>query len=505
MRRHGWYVILAVMGCLLLVALGTASAAEGLQGDQCVIAAGEVIDSDLYIACNTLTIEGTIRGDLIGSAWSTVIASQGVVSGDIWLLGGQLRIEGTVEDDIRFGGVDLDLTGNARLSPGSDVSAAALNVEIWDGATVPGDLLVFGYQAVVRGDVRGSVSFNGSALIIGGRVAGNVYAHVGSGESSPTFIPFPFPFTVSFQTPGLAVRPDGVIGGNLTYTGARPGNINGQIGGTINFTLDQPRPDITQPVPEETVQPGDLVVRYLNATLTDVLTLLAAGVLVMIVAPAWIREPARLIPRQLAPSFGWGMILALLAVPVGLLVLLISVLIVVVLSVVTLGGFTGMGLLLMLIVNTLTIGGFSFVILFVARLVFAYLFGSRLARRLTGMDDRLAYNLLSLLLGALFYALVVNVPLPVIGLLINGVAIFIGLGALALHARQVYQRAFRPYPPPAPRPVPVPSPALEALEALRGETPPPPPDSDEHPGPGMTNLPPGFNWWRSERDDEAQG
>lgn len=503
MRRHGWYGILAVLGSLLLVALNTASAAEGLQGDQCVIAADEVIESDLYIACNTLTIEGTIQGDLIGGAWSAVIAPRGVVAGDIWLLGGQLRIEGTVEDDIRFGGVDLDLTGNARLSPGSDVAAAALNVEIWDGASVPGDLLVFGYQTVVRGGVEGDVSFNGSALIIGGRVAGDVYARVGSGESSPTFIPFPFPFTVSFQTPGLAVRPEGVIGGNLTYSGARPGNINGQIGGTIAFTLDQPRPDLTQPVPEETVQPGELVMRYLNAALTDVLTLLAAGVLVMVAAPAWVREPARLIPRQLAPSFGWGLILALLAVPVGLLVLLISVLIVVLLSVTTLGGFTAMALLLMLIVNTLTVGGFSFVILFVARLVFVYLFGSRLARRLTGMDDRLAYNLLALVLGAALYALLANVPLPVIGLIINAVAIFVGLGALALHARQLYQRAFRPYTPP-PRPVTIPSTALEALEALRGETPPPPPDSDEHPAPGMANLPAGFNWWRSQWEDEEQ-
>jgi len=503
MRRHRWYVILAVVGGLLLATLGIASAAEDLQGDQCAIAAGEIIESDLYVACNTLMVEGVIQGDLIGGAWSTVIAPRGRVSGDIWLAGGQLQIEGTVGDDVRFAGVDLDLTDNARLGPGSAVSAVALNVEVWDGATVPGDLLVFGYQAVVRGAVEGDVSFNGSALIIDGSVAGDVYARVGSGESAPAFIPFPFPFTVSFQTPGLAVRPEGVIGGNLTYSGAQPGNIEGQIGGTITFTLDQPRPDITQPALEEPVQPADLAARYLETVLTDVLTLMAAGILVMVAAPAWIREPARIIPRQLAPSFGLGLILALLAVPVGLLVLLISVLVVIVLATVTLGGFTGMALLLMLIVNAVTIGGFSFVILFMARLVFIYLFGNRLAHRLTGVDDRLAYHLFSLLLGTLLYAAVANVPLPAIGLIVNAAAIFVGLGALALHARQLYQRAFRPYTPPV-HPAPIPHATLEALEALRGETPAPPPDSDDHPGPGMANLPAGFNWWRSERGGEEQ-
>ncbi len=493
--RQRRYVLAGLVLLGLLSALwGTVSAAESYQGDQCVIPAGETIDSDVYVICNTLTIEGTVRGDVIGAVWSAMIAPQGQVTGDIWLVGGQLQVEGTVNDDIRFAGVDLDIKPEARLRSRSDVSAAALNVEIWDGAALPGDLNFFGYQALVLGTVGRDVNFNGSALIIGGSVDGSVYASVGSGDTSPSFIPFPFPFTVSFQTPGLTVRNTGVIGGNLEYSGARPGNINGRTAGEINFTLDMPRPDITQAAleAEETPTTGDLFARYLRNVLTDVLALMTAGLLVALAAPAWIREPSRLVTRHVASSFGWGLIFSLLAVPVSLIVLIVSILLLFLIATVTLGGFTGMGLAITVLVNTFVIGGAVFVIMFVARLVISYLIGNRIARRFITTDDRLLFTLISLLVGATIYALVANLPVPMIGLTINAIGIFLGLGALALHARTLYQRTMRVYPMTLPARLPA---APPALEALRGNAPEPPPDSAEHPAPGTANLPEGFTWW----------
>ncbi|MBN2472662.1 MAG: hypothetical protein JXN59_18200 [Anaerolineae bacterium] len=494
-----WFACLVVTG-LLGALWGTVSAAESLQGDQCVIPAGEEIDSDIYVICNTLTIDGTVRGDVIGGAWSAELGPQGRVTGDIWLVGGQLMLEGRVDDDIRFAGVDLDIKPDVQLRDRSDLTTAALNVEVWEGATLPGDLNFFGYQALVLGAVGGDVNFNGSALIIGGDIAGNVAASVGSGETSPSFIPFPFPFTVSFQTPGLTVRSGGSIGGDLNYSGARPGNINGRIGGEINFTLDMPRPDITQAALEtEETTTADLIGRYLRNVLTDLLALMMAGVLVGVAVPAWVREPARLVTRQTASSFGWGMILSLLAIPVTLIILIVSLLLLVIVARLTLGGFTGMGLLIALLVNTFVTGGLAFVILFVSRLVISYLIGRRLAQRFLKLDNRLFFTLLSLLIGAFIYTLVTNLPVPVVGLLLNAIGVFIGLGAIVLHARNLYQRTVRVYPPAAPGPAHLPAPA-PALEALRGNAPEPPPDSGEHPAPGMGNLPDGFRWWGANRD-----
>ncbi|GAB4576074.1 MAG: hypothetical protein Kow0077_30740 [Anaerolineae bacterium] len=498
MRQKRLFAAGLILLIVLLTLWGTVSAAESYQGDQCVIPADEIIDSDVYVICNTLAVEGTIRGDLIGSAWSTVITGDGRVMGDIWLLGGQLQIEGQVDDDVRFAGVDLDVKPSADFRQRSDITAVGLNVEIWDGATLPGNLYFFGYQAVLLGTVERDVSFNGAALVIGGDVQGDVYASVGSGDTSPSFIPFPFPFTVSFQSPGLTVRSGGEVGGNLDYRGARPGNINGRIGGEITFTLDTPRPDITQAALEqEETSNLELVGRYLRNVLTDMLALMVAGVLVAFLAPAWTREPSRLVTRHVASSFGWGLILALMAVPVSLIVLVVSVLVLVLLGTVTLGGFTGMGLLLGILLNAFVIGGFSFVILFMARLVIGYLIGSRVMRRFMSEDDRRLFILVSLLVGTLIYALVANLPVPVVGPTLNAIGIFLGLGAMALHGRALYQRTLRAYRPFNRGPAPLPA-APPALEVLRGATPEPPPDSTSYPAPGMSNLPEGFKWWESK-------
>jgi hypothetical protein len=498
-RRIG-IALLLLFGLLSIAAVSRVRAADSRQGDECIVAANEVVDSDMYVACNTLMIEGTINGDLIGGVWSANIAPGGHITGDVWLIGGQLRIDGAIDDDVRFGGVDLDITDRATLQTHSDVTAIALNVEIWDRAVLPGDLLVLGYQTIVRGVVDGDVNFNGSALVIDGTVNGDIRAQVSGGETSPSFIPFPFPFSVSFQTPGLTVHSEGRIGGNLVYSGPRPGNINGRIGGEIDFRLNAPRPDITQAAlePEET-RPGDLIVRYLNTVLTDALSLMAAGIIVMAVAPAWLREPAKLIPRQVPSSFGWGMIMALLAIPFSLIMVLVSVVFLIFLSLITLGGFTWMGLLLLVTVNTLVIGGFSFVILFISRLVISEVMGHRLGRRLFHGPDTLVINLLSLLIGVLVYALVTNIPLPWVGLILNAIAVFVGLGAIALHARQLYQRTIRVvYPFSGPGPAssePAPVQTAPALEALLGNVPEPPPDSTEPSHPGLSNLPDGFGWW----------
>jgi cytoskeletal protein CcmA (bactofilin family) len=487
-----------VLGLLLAMAIGRVSAANSRQGDQCVIGAGEVVESDLYVLCNNLSIAGTVRGDLAGAAFTTTLVDSGHIEGDIWLIGGQLRIDGAVDDDIHFAGGDLDLN-SAALQPRGDLAAIALNVEVWEGARVPGDVLVLGYQTLVLGEVGGNVDFNGSALVVSGTVDGDVFATVSGGDASPSFIPIPFPFSVTFQPAGLTVSPAGRVDGDLNYSGPRAGDIEGTVAGQTNFELVLPRPDLTQAVEAEQARPGDLIASYLRAVLTDILALMAAGVLVMAVAPAWIREPSAMAPRQVASSFGWGLILTLLSPPVALILILASILLLVLVSAVTLGGFMWMGLMLLVMLNIVVIGGLLFVILFLARLVISDLIGRRLGRRLIQTTDRLALNLLSLLLGTVVYALLSNIPLPYVGLIINAVGIFIGLGAIALHARQLYQRTIRGvYPAPQPQTIPAPRalPHPPALDALLGNTPAPPPDSNEPPGPGMSNLPEGFDWWK---------
>ncbi len=491
MHRPRWIVFLAVVIPILALIGGRVSAAESRQGDQCVIAADETVATDLYVICNTLTVEGAVDGDLIGAAWSAVIAPGGRVTGDVWLVGGQFRIDGAVEDDIHFAGVDLDLTDRAALSDPLDVSALAINVEVWSGAALPGDLLVSGYQTVIRGDVAGRVNFNGTALVIAGDVQGDVYATLSGVDTPPSFIPFPFPFSVSFQPSGLTLGADGHIGGALTYSGPQEAVLQGPVGGPVVFDQTLPRPDITA----EAVQPGDVIAGYLNAVLVDVLALLVAGVLALLVAPDWLRGPADLLPRRPLPGLGWGLLVALLAAPVALIVVLFSVAAALFLAVITLGGFTAMGAALAVLLDVGVISGLAFVIFFGARLVVSLWIGRALGRRLIRNTDPWVINLLTLLIGVILYALATNFPIPLIGTVLSVLGILAGLGALVLHARQLYEKAIRPVVPLAAAGAASQPASPQALDALRGKTPPPPPESSEPPGPGLDDLPPGFTWW----------
>lgn len=500
MRRRLWIAGSLVIALLFIVVTSRVSASDFRQGDQCLIAGDEVIDGDIYVICNTLTIEGTVNGDVVGGAWAAVVAEGGYVHGDIWLLGGQLTIEGEISDDIRFGGVDLDLKAPAELGDGSDLVAVALSVEVFNRAVVPGDLVMLGYQTIIDGAILGDVHVDGSALVIGGMVQGEVDAAVGGGDTSPSFIPFPFPFSVSFQPPGLTVRSSGRIEGDVTYTAPRPGNISGRISGAINYTPDLAQVDITTPLDDE-AGPLDLVRRYLRSVLIDVLSLLVAGFLVMVIAPAWIREPSRLAPRHVPTGFGWGLIIALVSAPISLIMLIASILLIVFVSFITLGGFTLMSLLLAVTVNTVVIGGMLFVILYLARLVVSDWIGRRIGRRFWEVESNKMWpRLATLFVGATAYALLAHIPIPYVGLIINAIGIFIGLGAVALHTRQLYDRTSRRRSYPAPLPTStLPDIPTPPLAALRGYIPPPPRDDSEPAGPGMGDLPEGFRWWERDR------
>ena len=63
MHRRLWIVGSLVLAFVFVVMAGRVSASDFRKGDQCLIAADEVIDGDIYVICNTLTIEGKdLRG-----------------------------------------------------------------------------------------------------------------------------------------------------------------------------------------------------------------------------------------------------------------------------------------------------------------------------------------------------------------------------------------------------------------------------------------------------------
>ena len=65
-----------------------------------MVPANEIVEDDLYMTGDTMTIQGTVRGDVIAAG--RVIRVEGIVEGDLVAAAQVVEITGVVEDDVRI-------------------------------------------------------------------------------------------------------------------------------------------------------------------------------------------------------------------------------------------------------------------------------------------------------------------------------------------------------------------------------------------------------------------
>ena len=106
--KGGAVLLLAVL--VTVLAAVPALAADARSGETVTIASGEVIDDDLYIAGNSIIIDGIVDGDL----WAVggTITVNGRVSGSIVAVGETVDINGDAAHTVRVGGSNLNIRGN---------------------------------------------------------------------------------------------------------------------------------------------------------------------------------------------------------------------------------------------------------------------------------------------------------------------------------------------------------------------------------------------------------
>jgi predicted acyltransferase (DUF342 family) len=134
-------------------------AIETRTGDDVLIRADEVVDDELYVGANTVTVQGTIEGDLV-AAGATIRVDGGTVEGDVDA-GQTILIDGTVEDDVRVAGQAMVLGENARIT--DDLIAFGCSLESSSDFVVGGDLALGGYQALLAGTIEGNVRSSSGA------------------------------------------------------------------------------------------------------------------------------------------------------------------------------------------------------------------------------------------------------------------------------------------------------------------------------------------------------
>lgn len=484
MRAHRRVWVLMVI--ILLFGAGAASARQILRGDDCTVGPDDVVTGNLFVICRTLIVDGRVTGDLVGAAASAAI--NGVVEGDTYIAAGRLDVRGQLGGSLHYGGAALTIFPQAEFTDSrADLYSASLST-LLSLTEIPGSVTGIGYQLLLRGEIGNEVSFWGSALEIAAPVGGDVNATVGNPDSTgvTALSALLTPLDVTLGNPGLRVSREGMIGGQLMYAGPVPGEIEAELANAaiyvdttddITIVLDQP--DL-----------GSSLTAYLSQIAREFISVGLFGILIFLLVPRLLQSPLTILRWRPLPSVGVGLLAFILSFPFVFIAVAISFGLVLLVGLLRLPDLTIAVATILGVLNFSAAGAFYFVAIYVSRVLVCLAIGRVLTRRLWGDANSLRAWLVGLLVGVLLLAIVSSLPL--IGLVVNALAVFFGLGAIITTVLTQFERArdarIPTDAPPLPDEIPVGRAGTLVL---------PPPVVDEPPtNPGMENLPEGFNWWR---------
>lgn len=413
--------LLLVLSCLAVAATLLAEV-ERRAEDTVVVGPGEVVPDDLYAAGETVRIEGTVLGDLVAVGREVIV--EGTVEGDLLAAGQSVTVTGTVGDDVRIAGQILRLGPEARV--GDDLVAAGFSLEAEPGSVLGGTAVVFGYQALLAGEVGEGMRGALAALELAGPILGDVEVEVGAeGDAAPVFWPTPVP--VPSVRPGLTLADGARIGGDLSYESPDPGEIasGAEVAGEVTHR-EVAAPGKERPSAAE--RAGDALRRLV--------ALLLVGGLLLLVAPGWTAGLADAVRAKPLPALGWGVVFLAASLATALVLALAIALLAAVLGVATLTG------LVMAVVGTGILAELGLVI--GVLLVCAYLppvvvglAGGRMALIRSGprgaspaAGASRGRGFAAFALGALVLVLLGLVP--ILGRLVGILVLLLGLGALWL-------------------------------------------------------------------------
>lgn len=499
---HRWRILLILAVLLFGGSIRAVQAREFLQGTTCTVPADQHIVGNLFVFCQNLEMAGVVEGDLIGVALRGQIS--GTVTGGVYLSGGQIDLRGQVGQNIHFAGLLLGISpqDGPPVQPDEEERVPqyqgglfnlSLSTVLEAETQLEGSITGIGYQMRVLGDVEREINYWGSRLTVGGWIHGDINASVGNPTSDASRIEtllLPLNFPVDLENPGLTIMDTGRVDGKLIYTGPAAGEIEGTLATPATYMPPSSNiPTFDRPSTFRT---------YAEGVIQEATTLFTIGLVMLLLSPTWPRQPMRILRWRPVASFSVGMLAFILSFPIVLMMIVLSLLVVAVLQLLTLNGVALGAAVMLLLANGIGMGIFYFVAIFVARIVIAMTIGTFLWSAVRRSDDgSLRIMLYKLVIGVV--ALSLLTAIPVIGWVVNAIALFFGLGTIFNAISERFRRMRDvPPPPPAARPLvatpPAPAPPTRPRITVEPVVPSPPPALNPPAAPGMDNLPDGFDW-----------
>ena len=287
-----------IVSLLMIFTTVPVLAFDGRTGDTITVTSGEVVDDDLYVAADAVTIDGAIDGDLWAAGGTITV--NGVITGSVMAVAETVKIGGEVDHAVRAVGQTVSIGGNVN----GDLIVAGGEVNIASTAIIKGDLLLAAGNIRIDGLIEGDVKGYGGEVIIGNGIKGNVDLKVES----------------------LTVLPAANIEGDLTYTSEEEADIQSgaQIAGATTHNLPPVKEEPAKAFPPFGIV--GKVTRFLMALLT--------GLVIILIAQRRLTSIAESIRSRPGASAGWGALIVFVApiaavlvcftvvgIPVGLIAL----------------------------------------------------------------------------------------------------------------------------------------------------------------------------------------
>ncbi|MEW5828490.1 MAG: hypothetical protein AB1846_06325 [Chloroflexota bacterium] len=434
--------LFVLVSLLALTFAAPAYAFDGRGADRVVIAAGEVIEDDLYVGAQSFVLDGTVKGDLVVGAQTVII--NGTVEGDLIVGAQAIQINGTVTDDARVFGQAAQLGPEAVI--GDDLIFGGASLEVQEGSRVGGDVVTGAGQALLAGNVDGNVLAGAGGLELRGAFGGDVYAYVdqteeSAGSPSPSsYMTYgqPLPFGVPSVSMGLTVAEGAEIAGNLEYSSTYDLSIPGSaVGGEVTRVMPSVSPDVRMDIP---ATPAQKTGNWVFDLLRSIVTLGLFGLLLVWVAPKFFQSAVEKLQSNPLPSLGWGVVTYAAFFFALLAIIVVMVMGGSIFGLLSLGGVSGT----IIVVGILALFGltvaFVLSVLFVAKVLVGTIIGKWIFSK---VNPNLAeHKVWPMLVGVTLVAVVIalfNIPLlqlGFVGWVLNFVVVLFGLGALWLWGRE---------------------------------------------------------------------
>ena len=249
----------------------------------------EIIQENVYAGAPQVSIKGPILGDAFLAGGSVVLT--GSVSEDAMVIGGNVSILARVAEDARIIGGNVIIDDHV----GGDLIVLGGSVTVTSNAVIEGDVSILGGQVSIDGVLNRDLEVGGGEVVLSGSVSGNVRI---------------------FADKSVNLGKGAVVRGNLTYRAAKELEVGDDVIIQGKIIREEPK--------WAAIKGSD---HFRNTVLgiigtlmlVKLLTLFVGYLLLVGIAPQWTKKIVRLGQKDFWRQFGTGLIVAIIAPIVAIL------------------------------------------------------------------------------------------------------------------------------------------------------------------------------------------